>query len=160
RTFLTGHSKVWSAATCCRFPSWALRDAGLLAAKLSGTIVDFPLSNIEATAASCLGKDRAAIESGSKLPHSKRGSEPAPCPQNAEVKVRGGLLYVRGKRVAAFLAAICLVAYYGVSPALSEEIKAQLKTSVDATRVTIGDIVTVNLSVKHSPTVKVAFSQV
>jgi len=92
----------------------------------------------------------------------RSGSEPTPCLKNAEV-IRGGPLYLSGKRVAAFLATIWVVSCYffsGVNPALSEEIKAQLKTGVDATQVTIGDVVTVNLSVKHSPTVKVAFPQV
>jgi len=44
-----------------------------------------------------------------------------------------------------------------VNPALSQEAKAQLKTSVDATTVTIGDVVTVKLSVKHPETLKIAF---
>jgi len=47
-----------------------------------------------------------------------------------------------------------------VSPALSQEPKAQLKTSIDATSVTIGDVVTVKLSVKHPETLKIAFQQV
>jgi hypothetical protein len=47
-----------------------------------------------------------------------------------------------------------------VDPALSQEIKAQLKTSVDATAVTIGDLVTVKLSVKHPETLKIAFPPV
>ena len=44
-----------------------------------------------------------------------------------------------------------------INPALSQETKAQLKTSVDATAVTIGDVVTVKLSVKHSESLKIAF---
>ncbi len=47
-----------------------------------------------------------------------------------------------------------------VDPALSQEIKAQVKTSVDATAVTIGDLVTVKLSVKHPETLKIAFPPV
>ena len=47
-----------------------------------------------------------------------------------------------------------------VSPALSQEPKAQLKTSIDATSVTIGDVVTVKLSVKHPETLKIAFPAV
>jgi oxygen tolerance protein BatD len=48
-----------------------------------------------------------------------------------------------------------------VSPALSQdERQAQLKTSVDATTVTIGDVVTVKLSVKHQDTLKIAFPPV
>jgi hypothetical protein len=45
----------------------------------------------------------------------------------------------------------------GVSSALSQETRAQLKTSVDATTVTIGDVVTIKLSVKHPETLKIAF---
>ena len=48
----------------------------------------------------------------------------------------------------------------GVSPALSQEPKAQLKTSIDSTSVTIGDVVTVKLSVKHPETLKIAFPAV
>ncbi|HEU0004712.1 MAG TPA: BatD family protein [Terriglobia bacterium] len=47
-----------------------------------------------------------------------------------------------------------------VNPALSQDTKAQLKTSVDATTVTIGDVVTVKLSVKHPETLKIAFPPV
>ena len=47
-----------------------------------------------------------------------------------------------------------------VNPALSQETKAQLKTSVDATTVTIGDVVTVKLSVKHPEPLKIAFPPV
>jgi hypothetical protein len=47
-----------------------------------------------------------------------------------------------------------------VSPFLSQEPKAQLKTSIDATSVTIGDVVTVKLSVKHPETLKIAFPAV
>jgi BatD DUF11 like domain len=48
----------------------------------------------------------------------------------------------------------------GVNSALSQEPKAQLKTSVDATTITIGDVVTVKLSVKHPEILKVAFPPV
>jgi len=48
----------------------------------------------------------------------------------------------------------------GVSSTLSQETKAQLKTSVHATTVTIGDVVTVRLSVKHPETLRIAFSPV
>jgi len=44
-----------------------------------------------------------------------------------------------------------------VNPALSQDTKAQLKTAVDATTVTIGDVVTVKRSVKHPETLKIAF---
>ena len=47
--------------------------------------------------------------------------------------------------------------FSGISSALSQEPKAQLKTSIDATTVTIGDVVTVKLSVKHPETLKIAF---
>jgi hypothetical protein len=50
--------------------------------------------------------------------------------------------------------------FLGVSSALSQEPKAQLKTSIDATTVTIGDVVTVKLSVNHPETLKIAFPQV
>lgn len=52
----------------------------------------------------------------------------------------------------------CMLLY--VSPALSQEPKAQLKTSIDATSVTIGDVVTVKLLVKHPETLKIAFPQI
>ena len=52
----------------------------------------------------------------------------------------------------------CVLLY--VSPALSQEPKAQLKTSIDPTTVTIGDVVTVKLLVKHPETLKIAFPQV
>jgi len=48
----------------------------------------------------------------------------------------------------------------GISSALSQETKAQLKTSVDATAVTIGDLVTFKLSVKHPETLKIVFPPV
>jgi hypothetical protein len=44
--------------------------------------------------------------------------------------------------------------------ALSQEPKAQLKASIDATSVTIGDVVTVKLSVRHPETLKIAFPPV
>jgi hypothetical protein len=44
--------------------------------------------------------------------------------------------------------------------AISQEAKPQLKVSVNATTVTVGDVVTVKLSVKHAPTLKVAFAPV
>ena len=47
-----------------------------------------------------------------------------------------------------------------VNPALSQDAKAQLKTSIDATTVTIGDVVTVKLSVKHPEALKIAFPPV
>lgn len=47
-----------------------------------------------------------------------------------------------------------------VSPALSQEPKPQLKTSIDATSLTVGDLVTVKLSVKHPETLKIAFPPV
>jgi hypothetical protein len=46
------------------------------------------------------------------------------------------------------------------SSALSQDTKPQLKTSVDATAVTIGDVVTVKLSVKHPEILKIAFPPV
>lgn len=46
------------------------------------------------------------------------------------------------------------------SSAISQEAKPQLKISVDATTVTVGDVVTVKLSVKHASTLKVAFAPV
>jgi hypothetical protein len=48
----------------------------------------------------------------------------------------------------------------GIGSAFSQEPKAQLKTSIDATTVTIGDVVTVKLSVKHPQTLKVGFPPV
>lgn len=47
-----------------------------------------------------------------------------------------------------------------VRPALSQEPGAQLKTSVDATTVTIGDVVTVRFSVIHPASLKSAFTPV
>jgi hypothetical protein len=44
--------------------------------------------------------------------------------------------------------------------ALSQEPKARLKASIDATSVTIGDVVTVKLSVRHPETLKIAFPPV
>ena len=55
-------------------------------------------------------------------------------------------------------AAFCLL--LGVSSALSQETKTQLKTSVDATTVTVGEVVTVKVSVKHPETLKIAFPAV
>ena len=49
-------------------------------------------------------------------------------------------------------------AYFsGLAPPCPQEPKAQLKTSIDATTVTIGDVVTVKLSIKHPEALKVAF---
>ena len=54
---------------------------------------------------------------------------------------------------------VCLLLLW-VSPALSQEPNAQLKTSVDATTITVGDVVTVKLSVKHPESLKIAFPPV
>jgi hypothetical protein len=59
-----------------------------------------------------------------------------------------------------FLVSWWLVGCFSVLAALSQDAKAQLKTSVDATTVTIGDVVTVKLSVKHPETLKIAFPPV
>ena len=49
----------------------------------------------------------------------------------------------------------CLL--FGVRSSYPQEPKAQLKTSIDATTITIGDVVTVKLSIKHPEALKVAF---
>jgi len=54
--------------------------------------------------------------------------------------------------------ACCILLW--VNSVLSQEPKAQLKTSIDATSVTIGDVVTVKLSVRHPETLKIAFPAV
>ncbi|MGH9426951.1 MAG: hypothetical protein ACRD2L_11700 [Terriglobia bacterium] len=66
------------------------------------------------------------------------------------------------RRSSTFLLAVSVACCFLLSAksALSQETKAQLKTSVDATTVTIGDLVTVKLSVKHPEILKIAFPPV
>jgi hypothetical protein len=54
---------------------------------------------------------------------------------------------------------VCFL-FLGVRSVFSQEHRAQLKTSIDATSVTVGDLVTVKLSVKHPESLKIAFPAV
>ena len=56
-----------------------------------------------------------------------------------------------------WIACCCLL---GVRSALSQDTRAQIKTAVDATTVTIGDVVTVKFSVKHPAILKIALPPV
>src|SRR5262245_16920217 len=81
-----------------------------------------------------------------------QSSSPYPWSRAIDGRVCTPLLHRR--RLRTWLACCYLL---GVSSALAQEIRSQLKTSVDATRVTVGDIVTVKLSVKHPADVRIAF---
>jgi hypothetical protein len=59
-----------------------------------------------------------------------------------------------------FLVSIVGFLFIGVSSAFSQEHRPQLKTSIDATSVTVGDLVTVKLSVKHPESLNIAFPAV
>ena len=97
---------------------------------------------------------------GTSIPPEKPDSHRSPSPQRGR-GVRGEGACTRSLDLLRFLGiwiACCVL--LGVSPSLSQEPKAQLKTSIDATTVTIGDVVTVKLSIKHPETLKIAFPPV
>ncbi|MFN8007969.1 MAG: hypothetical protein U0V70_13275 [Terriglobia bacterium] len=55
------------------------------------------------------------------------------------------------------ICSIFLLAIFSAAGVLANEPAGQLKTSIDATDITVGDIITVSLSVQVPPTTKVAF---